>query len=248
MISGALLFAIAISVPPEFRECVRQLRVEAKDAGIRGNTFDRAMKGVEPDQGVIDAMNTQPEIETPIWDYMDRLVSPQRIVDGQARIAQWSAVLDRAEQVYGVDRYTLVAVWGVESDYGRIMGQRPLMRSLATVSCYGERQKFFRGELFAAMNIVQAGDIKLETLRAPGPAPSATHSSSRRPSSASPWISTATASAISSTRCPTRWHRLGISSRRAAGGATSRGDTRCGFPRTTTAPRDATSASRLRNG
>jgi lytic murein transglycosylase len=165
MISGALLFAIAISVPPEFRECVRQLRVEAKDAGIRGNTFDRAMKGVEPDQSVIDAMNTQPEIETPIWDYMDRLVSPQRIVDGQARIAQWSAVLDRAEQAYGVDRYTLVAVWGVESDYGRIMGQRPLMRSLATVSCYGDRQKFFRGELFAALNIVQAGDIKLDTLK-----------------------------------------------------------------------------------
>jgi lytic murein transglycosylase len=165
MISGALLFAIALSVPPEFRECLKHLRVEAKDAGIRPNTFDRAMRGVEPDATVLDAMQTQPEIETPVWDYIDRLVSAQRIADGQARIAQWSAVLERAEQVYGVDRYTLVAVWGVESDYGRIMGQRPLMRSLATVSCYGDRQKFFRGELLEAMRIVQAGDIKLEAFK-----------------------------------------------------------------------------------
>src|SRR5436190_20383127 len=61
MISGALVFAIALSVPPEFRECMKHLRVEAKDAGIRGNTFDRAMKGVEPDQSVLDAMQSQPE-------------------------------------------------------------------------------------------------------------------------------------------------------------------------------------------
>src|SRR5256885_7354455 len=147
MMLGAALFAVSLAVPPEFRECMKQLRVEAKDAGIRGSVFDRAMKGVEPDQTVLDAMQTQPEIETPVWEYLERLVDMKRIVDGQARIAMWTQVLDRAEQVYGVDRFTLVAVWGVESDYGRIMGQRPLMRSLATASCYADRQKFFRGEL-----------------------------------------------------------------------------------------------------
>src|SRR5207244_4980380 len=62
-------------------------------------------------------------------------------------------------------RYTIVAVWAVESDYGRIMGQRSLVRSLATVSCLGDRQRFFRGELIATLQILQSGDMKADALR-----------------------------------------------------------------------------------
>jgi lytic murein transglycosylase len=124
-----------------------------------------AMKGVEADPTVIEAMETQPEFETPIWEYLGRLVDDKRIADGQTRLATWAQVLERAEREYGVDRYTIVAVWGVESDFGRIMGQRSLVRSLATVSCLGERQRFFRGELLAALQILQSGDVKPDALR-----------------------------------------------------------------------------------
>ncbi|HWH38451.1 MAG TPA: lytic murein transglycosylase [Usitatibacter sp.] len=150
---------------PEFDACVNELRTEALAAGIRHRTFNRAMRGVQPDASVIEAMETQPEFETPVWDYLARLVDEKRIAEGQARLAQWAPVLDRIEQQYGVDRHIVVAVWGVESDYGRIMGNRPLVRSLTTASCYGERQRFFRGELLATLQIIQGGDMKPEALR-----------------------------------------------------------------------------------
>lgn len=149
----------------DFGPCRNELRAEAVAKGIRGKTFDRAMQGVEPDDTVIEAMETQPEFETPIWEYLQRLVNDGRITDGQLRLGTWAQVLDRAEQEYGVDRYTLVAVWGVETDYGRIMGQRPLVRSLATVSCFGDRQRYFREEFIAALQILQSGDVKPEALR-----------------------------------------------------------------------------------
>ncbi|MGE5097480.1 MAG: lytic murein transglycosylase [Betaproteobacteria bacterium] len=153
------------AVPPEFTACLRELRTEALAQGIGHRTFNRAFKGVEPDPSVLDAMQAQPEFETPVWEYLGRLVDDKRVADGQARLEQWAPVLDRIEREYGVDRYTIVAVWGVESDYGRIMGKRPLVRSLATASCYGERQRFFRGELLATLQIIQDGDMKPEALR-----------------------------------------------------------------------------------
>jgi lytic murein transglycosylase len=161
-----LLAACALSAQAaEFPDCVRELRAEALARGIAPRTFDKAMKGVEPDPTVLDAMQAQPEFETPVWEYLGRLVDEKRIAEGRARLEKWSDVLDRIERDYGVDRYTVVAVWGVESDYGRIMGQRSLVRSLATVSCIGERQKFFRGELLATLEILQKGDMKPDALR-----------------------------------------------------------------------------------
>ena len=160
-----ILVSSQAAMPPEFADCVKTLRVEAAAKGIPEHTFDKAMKGVEPDPSVLDAMQAQPEFETPVWDYLARLVDDKRIADGQAQIDKWADVLDRIERTYGVDRYTLVAVWGVESDYGRIMGQRSLVRSLATVSCYGERQAYFRSEFFATLEILKNGDMKADALR-----------------------------------------------------------------------------------
>ncbi|HET7402042.1 MAG TPA: lytic murein transglycosylase, partial [Usitatibacter sp.] len=168
LLAAALLLACGPShaaPDAEFAACVNELRTEALAAGIKHRTFNRAMKGVEPDASVIEAMQTQPEFETPVWDYLARLVDERRIAEGQARLAEWAPVLQRIEQQFGVDRHIVVAVWGVESDYGRIMGNRPLVRSLTTASCYGERQRFFRGELLATLQIIQGGDMKPEALR-----------------------------------------------------------------------------------
>jgi lytic murein transglycosylase len=161
----AWAFAARADAPPDFQDCVRDLRTDALARGIKPRTFDKAFKGVEPDSTVLDAMQSQPEFETPVWEYLGRLVDDKRIAEGQARLDQWADVLDRIERQYGVDRYTLVAVWGVESDYGRIMGNRSLVRSLATVSCYGERQKFFRGELLATLDMLEHGDTKADALK-----------------------------------------------------------------------------------
>jgi len=161
----ATLSGASSAVAQDFSACVRALRGEAMAQGITRQTFDQAMAGVEPDQGVLDAMDNQPEFTTPIWDYMASLVDDQRIAEGRARLAEWATVLADVERKFGVDRHIVVAVWGVESNFGRNLGGRPLVRSLATVSCSGRRQPFFRGELIAALRILQSGDVPPELLK-----------------------------------------------------------------------------------
>jgi lytic murein transglycosylase len=148
----------------EFGNCLAQVRTQALGSGITAQTFDAATTGLEPDESVLEAMRYQPEFVTPIWDYLAGLVDDQRVADGRARLEQWATVLAAAEAKFAVDRHTIVAVWGVESDYGRLMGKRPLVRSLATVACFGSRQSFFRSELIATLRIVQSGDFTSDAL------------------------------------------------------------------------------------
>lgn len=165
MIALALLAGSVKAQAADFRACVQNLRAEASGQGINAQTFDTALQGVEPDPSVLEAMDTQPEFKTPIWDYLATLVDDQRVTDGRAKLDEWAKVLDSAEQKFGVDRHTVVAVWGVESDFGRSLGGRPLVRSLATGACSGRRTKFFRDELIATLRILQNGDMPPEALR-----------------------------------------------------------------------------------
>jgi lytic murein transglycosylase len=147
-----------------FGTCVAGLRQAASGQGISASTLDLAFKGIEPDETVLRAFDFQPEFRTPIWDYLAGLVDDERVADGQAKLKEWSKTLGEAEQRYGVDRYTIVAVWGVESNFGRIQGTRELVRSLVTLVCANKRQAFFKGELWATLKIAQSGDIPLQNL------------------------------------------------------------------------------------
>lgn len=145
--------------------CLRALHPEAARAGIAATDFARITAGLLRDDSVLSALDHQPEFRTAIWDYLAGLVDDQRVVDGQARLIAHHGLLSAIEQRYTVPAAVLVAVWGVETDYGRIGGQREVLRSLATLACHGRRQTFFRGELFAAARIVRDGDIAADRLR-----------------------------------------------------------------------------------
>jgi lytic murein transglycosylase len=160
---AAPVFAQIISAP-DFQACLGRIRAQAQAGGVSNATFDRAAAGLEHDPSVIDLSNNQPEFRIPIWDYLAMLVDDERINDGKVKLKEWASALATAEQRYGVDRYTITAVWGVESDYGRAIGKRPLVHSLATLSCSGARQSYFRGELIATLQILQSGDIRPEGL------------------------------------------------------------------------------------
>lgn len=108
---------------------------------------------------ILDNLNSQPEFKTPIWDYMASLVDDTRVSEGQAQMARYQPVLQQISAQYGVDPAVVVAVWGVESNYGQNFGKRPLIQSLGTLSCYGRRQSYFKGEFFSALRILQSGDI-----------------------------------------------------------------------------------------
>lgn len=147
-----------------FDRCLSQLRQQASGHGVSPATFDRHTRGLAPDREVVGFLDAQPEFRTPIWDYMAGLVDEERVVDGRARFARWAPTLAAIEREFGVDPAVVVAVWGVETDYGRTVGRRPLVTSLSTLSCFGRRQEFFRGELFAALKILQEGHVAPERL------------------------------------------------------------------------------------
>src|SRR5208337_5074880 len=133
-------------------------------AGVSRETADRAFAGLQPDLKVLEFQKAQPEFKTPIWDYVDGLVDEERVADGKAAMAKNAHALARAEETYGVSRYMLAAIWGVESNFGTEMGERPLVQSLSTLACMGERQNYFRSELMATLKIIDRGDIPAEKL------------------------------------------------------------------------------------
>ena len=145
-------------------ECVASLRADGARAGVSSRTLDIAFNGLQPDMKVLDFQKEQPEFKTPIWDYVDGLVDEERVADGKAAMAANAHALARAEETYGVSRYMLAAIWGVESNFGAEMGKRPLVQSLSTLACYGARPAYFRSELMAALKIIDRGDIPAEKL------------------------------------------------------------------------------------
>lgn len=149
----------------DFDDCVAGLRSAAAAKGVSGATFDRAMAGVTPDMKVIEAMNNQPEFKTPIWDYLGTLVDDEKVAEGRNMLRQHASTLAAAEQRFGVDRHTIVAVWGVESDFGKARGKMPLVQALSTGACLAPRRNaFFKGELIATLQIIQRGDLRSERL------------------------------------------------------------------------------------
>ena len=160
----AALSAFAPSARADFASCVGSLRAAAAHSGISAKTLDVAFNGLEPDAKVLDLQKQQPEFKTPIWDYVDGLDDDQRVADGKAAMAREGRALARAEEQYGVSRTMLAAIWGVESNFGQEMGKRPLVQSLTTLACLGDRASYFRSELMATLKIIDHGDVPPEKL------------------------------------------------------------------------------------
>jgi len=162
----ALLAGLAtVPARADFDSCLAGLRSQAVASGISPRAFAAATAGIAYDDKVIELSQAQPEFKTPIWDYMAALVDDERVEDGRAAMRQHADALARAEARYGVDRYTIAAVWGVESNFGKNLGKMSLVQSLATLACSGNRRRdFFRGELMATLKIIDRGDIAPERL------------------------------------------------------------------------------------
>jgi membrane-bound lytic murein transglycosylase B len=136
-----------------------QLRTDALAQGISAAVFDRAMAGVQPNQKLLDLQRVQPEFVRPVWDYLATAVSPRRIAQGQRLLAENRALLDRVQARYGVDPSYIVAIWGLESDYGNNPGHYSVIESLATLAWGGTRPDAFRAYLIDALWILQEGNV-----------------------------------------------------------------------------------------
>ncbi len=148
-----------------FPTCLSRLKSEAVNAGVGREVVGKALDGVSVDDRMLVASRAQPEFKTPIWDYLAFLVDEQRIADGRAMLAEYDSVLRAVEARYGVDRHVVTAVWGVETDYGKVTGRYFIPHSLANLACLAERRtKFWRSELIAALTLVERGDLALDKL------------------------------------------------------------------------------------
>lgn len=136
-----------------------EFRATARAAGISEATLKAALDVAEFRPRTIELDQAQPEFTRSTWDYLDSAVSPTRVSNGQAKLAQWRAQADAAASHYGVPAPVLVAVWGMESNYGQNYGDVPVIDALATLAFEGRREAWARGELLAALKIIQQGDV-----------------------------------------------------------------------------------------
>ena len=113
----------------------------------------------------MDLMDSQPEFTKSIWDYLDILVNDNRLAKGREILAKYKPQFDAMEKAYGVDRYAIAAIWGIESNYSTQMGDRSVLQSTATLACVGRRQKYFKDEFLSALEILHHGDLRPEQMR-----------------------------------------------------------------------------------
>ena len=144
---------------PDFARWVAGFVATARAAGIGEATLHSAFDEVHYLPRVVELDRAQPEFTRTVWDYLDSAVSPQRIALGQDKLLQVRFEADAAATRYGVPSSILVAIWGMESNYGANYGDIPTIDALATLGFEGRREDWARGQLLAALRILQSGDI-----------------------------------------------------------------------------------------
>lgn len=164
VILGAILLATpsyAARCGGDFNTFVAAMSQEARAAGISQAVISQALGGVTQDMGVLAFDRRQRGTFNKTFEqYVSTRVGAGRINAGRAMLARHAALLARIEQQYGVPRQILVAIWGLETDFGKgDMGKLPVFRVLATMAHDCRRTELFQGELLAALQIVQRGDL-----------------------------------------------------------------------------------------
>jgi lytic murein transglycosylase len=166
---GAVLAAtpaFAARCGGDFRTFVQSISAEAASGGISQATIAEALGGVQQDMGVLAFDRRQRGTFTKTFEqYVSTRVGPGRINGGRAMLQRHAALLSSIEAKYGVPRQILVAIWGLESDFGKgDMGKLPVFRVLATMAHDCRRTELFQGELLAALKILQRGDLSLREM------------------------------------------------------------------------------------
>ena len=161
--AAAILFcANAQSAGSSFEAWRDAFRRRAVARGVSEATYGRVMGAIKPDTSVYAQVRSQPEFNEELWQYINRRVSDWRIITGKARAKEYAPLLGRIESEYGVDRFTMLALWGIESSYGEVIDNpkymRPVIPALAALA-WGEprRRSYWEAELLNALIIIERG-------------------------------------------------------------------------------------------
>ncbi|KZD09784.1 lytic transglycosylase [Oceanibaculum pacificum] len=156
---GGMMAGSAQANDQPFAAWLQELRAEAVQKGIKQSTLDAALTGIKPIPRVIELDRKQPEFTLTFQQYIDRVVPQSRIDRGRAMMAEHKALLEPISERYGVPARVIVALWGIETDFGRVTGNFPVVEALATLAYDGRRSAFFRKELMDALTILDEGHI-----------------------------------------------------------------------------------------
>ena len=172
----ALLFATPIlaqqeavpaspaATPEPFDEWLKDLAIEARDRGFKEDLIDRTIAGLAPLPRVIASDRSQAELVVGFNRYLRSHVTTAMIRRGRLVARQNRTLLTRIESKYDVQRRFMIAIWGMETRYGAVMGRTPVFQALATLAWEGRRAEFFKGELFNALTMVSRGYIDAPTM------------------------------------------------------------------------------------
>ena len=144
---------------PNFAAWLVDLRVEAIAKGIGPALFDAAFDGVAPIPRIIELDRTQPEVTQTFEEYMARRITAELVEEGRRVYGENRQLLQRVAERFGVQPRFIVALWGLETRFGRYTGGFPVVAALATLAFDGRRSAYFRGELLDALTILEQGHI-----------------------------------------------------------------------------------------
>ncbi len=167
VISGLLIFmmsGIQPALADDFALWLTELRAEAMSRGISVTTLDRAFAGVKPIKRIIELDRNQPEFKKSFDEYMKLIVTQRRIRKGRKLLKKHGALLKEIQGKYGVHPNFLVAIWGMETNFGTNLGKFPVIASLATLAHDTRRSSFFRNELLHALTILEEGHIDVSNM------------------------------------------------------------------------------------
>lgn len=151
---------------PTFLEWLAALRAEALGRGVRDDILEQALADLqEPLPVVVERDRAQAEVVLPLETYIERRLTRRVVATAREMFAKHGSLLKQVSATYGVSPHTLVAIWGLESNFGRFTGVRPTIAALATLAWDPRRSTLFRRELFDALEILNRGEVELTRLR-----------------------------------------------------------------------------------
>ena len=161
LIVGGILAALAVpaAADPAFDSWLEGVREEARERGLKDSTIESALSDIDPIKRVVELDRRQPEFKLTLDRYLSRVVSKARIEKGRARLAEHRDLLGKISAKYRVQPRFVVALWGIETDFGRYLGGFPVIPALASLAYDGRRSAYFRKELFNALTVIDQGHI-----------------------------------------------------------------------------------------
>jgi membrane-bound lytic murein transglycosylase B len=148
------LLAFPAAAQSDFQGCLQNIRSEALRQGVPASVADTALRGLTPDQKVLDLDSRQPEFSLTYGKYIGNSITPDRVAKGQHKMAQYATLLNQLQSEYGIPPQYLVSFWGMETNYGTYMGDFQALRSVVTLACMTKRTAFFTNEAVQGLRIL----------------------------------------------------------------------------------------------